>query len=290
MANMRAIRTRIKSVKNTEQITKAMKMVAVSKLRRTQSGMQAMRPFSEKSQEVMDTLLSSSSVPENRFIKPHKEVKKVCYVLFLGNRGLCGAYNSSILHYANSVIKQSGKDYGLVVCGRWGKDVLANSGLKVVKTFSELSDTPSIDEALEVADYLKSLYTSGEYDEVHLIYQHYVTALRQDPMNVQYLPAVPEKSEHKKGPGRIFIFEPDTDSVLESVMQLYLNNKIMSVLLDSKCGEHSARMTAMTAASDSTKTLIAQLDLKLNRARQAAITTEITEIVGGAAALKKKKQ
>lgn len=290
MANMRAIRTRIKSVKNTEQITKAMKMVAVSKLRRTQSGMQAIRPFSEKSQEVMDTLLSSSSVPENRFIKPHKEVKKVCYVLFLGNRGLCGAYNSSILHYANSVIKQSGKDYGLVVCGRWGKDVLANSSLKVVKTFSELSDTPSIDEALDVADYLKSLYTSGEYDEVHLIYQHYVTALRQDPMNVQYLPAVPEKSEHKKGPGRIFIFEPDTDSVLESVMQLYLNNKIMSVLLDSKCGEHSARMTAMTAASDSTKTLIAQLDLKLNRARQAAITTEITEIVGGAAALKKKKQ
>ncbi len=290
MANMRAIRTRIKSVKNTEQITKAMKMVAVSKLRKTQSGMQAMRPFSEKSQEVMDTLLSSSSVPENRFIKPHKEVKKVCYVLFLGNRGLCGAYNSSILHYANSVIKQSGKDYGLVVCGRWGKDVLANSSLKVVKTFSELSDTPNIDEALEVADYLKSLYTSGEYDEVHLIYQHYVTALRQDPMNVQYLPAVPEKSEHKKGPGRIFIFEPDTDSVLESVMQLYLNNKIMSVLLDSKCGEHSARMTAMTAASDSTKTLIAQLDLKLNRARQAAITTEITEIVGGAAALKKKKQ
>ena len=290
MANMRAIRTRIKSVKNTEQITKAMKMVAVSKLRRTQSGMQAMRPFSEKSQEVMDTLLSSSSVPENRFIKPHKEVKKVCYVLFLGNRGLCGAYNSSILHYANSVIKQSGKDYGLVVCGRWGKDVLANSSLKVVKTFSELSDTPNIDEALEVADYLKSLYTSGEYDEVHLIYQHYVTALRQDPMNVQYLPAVPEKSEHKKGPGRIFIFEPDTDSVLESVMQLYLNNKIMSVLLDSKCGEHSARMTAMTAASDSTKTLIAQLDLKLNRARQAAITTEITEIVGGAAALKKTKQ
>lgn len=95
MANMRAIRTRIKSVKNTEQITKAMKMVAVSKLRRTQSSMQAMRPFSEKSQEVMDTLLSASSGLENRFIKPHKEVKKVCYVLFLGNRGLCGAYNSA---------------------------------------------------------------------------------------------------------------------------------------------------------------------------------------------------
>lgn len=289
MANMRAIRTRIKSVKNTEQITKAMKMVAVSKLRRTQSSMQAMRPFSEKSQEVIDTLLSSSTASlENRFITPRKEVNKVCYVLFLGNRGLCGAYNSAILHYANSVIKQSGKDYGLVVCGRWGKDVLANSKLKVIRTFSELNDTPNIDEALEIADYLKELYTSGEYDEIHLVYQHYVTALRQDPVNVQYLPAAPEKSV-KQGIGRIFIFEPDVDSVLESVMQLYLNNKIMSVLLDSKCGEHSARMTAMTAASDSTKNLIAELDLKLNRARQAAITTEITEIVGGASALKKKK-
>lgn len=288
MANMRAIRTRIKSVKNTEQITKAMKMVAVSKLRRTQSSMQAMRPFSEKSQEVMDTLLSASSGLENRFIKPHKEVKKVCYVLFLGNRGLCGAYNSSILHYANSVIKQAGKEYGLVVCGRWGKDVLANSKLNVIKTFAELSDTPNIDEALEVADYLKSLFTSGEYDEVHLVYQHYVTALRQDATCVQYLPAAPEKSD-SQGHGRIFIFEPDTNSVLESVMQLYLNNKIMSVLLDSKCGEHSARMTAMTAAADSTKSLISELDLKLNRARQAAITTEISEIVGGASALKKKK-
>ncbi len=290
MANMRAIRTRIKSVKNTEQITKAMKMVAVSKLRRTQSSMQAMRPFSEKSQEVIDTLLSSSPASlDNRFITPHKEVKKVCYVLFVGNRGLCGAYNSAILHYANSVIKKSGKDYGLVVCGRWGRDVLANSRLNVIRTFSELSDTPSIDEALVIADYLKELYLSGEYDEIHLVYQHYVSALRQDPTNVQYLPAVPEKSEKHGGVSRIFIFEPDVDSVLESVMQLYLNNKIMSVLLDTKCGEHSARMTAMTAASDSTKSLIAELDLKLNRARQAAITTEITEIVGGASALKKKK-
>ncbi len=289
MANMRAIRTRIKSVKNTEQITKAMKMVAVSKLRRTQSSMQAMRPFSEKSQEVMDTLLSSGRAGlENRFITPHKEIKKVCYVLFVGNRGLCGAYNSAILHYAGSVIKEDGRDYGLVVCGRWGKDVLANSKLNVVKTFSELSDTPNIDEALEIADYLKQLYLSGEYDEVKLIYQHYVTALRQDPTEFQFLPAAPEKNEDG-GHTRTFIFEPDVTNVLESVMQLYLNNKILSVLLDAKCGEHSARMTAMTAAADSTKTLIAELDLRLNRARQAAITTEITEIVGGASALKHKE-
>lgn len=289
MANMRAIRTRIKSVKNTQQITKAMKMVAVSKLRRTQNSMQAMRPFAEKSQEVMNTLLGASSGLENRFITPHKQVKKVCYVLFVGNRGLCGAYNSSILHYANELVSASGVEYGLVVCGRWGKDVIANSRLNVIKTFAEVSDTPSADEALEIADYIKSLFLSGEYDEVHLVYQRYISALRQEPSHVQFLPAAPT-AEEVKGAGKVFIFAPDANSVLESVMQLYLNNKVMSVLLDAKCGEHSARMTAMTAAADSTKSLISELDLKLNRARQAAITTEISEIVGGASALKKKKK
>ena len=288
MANMRAIRTRIKSVKSTQQITKAMKMVAVSKLRRTQSSMQAMRPFAEKSQEVMNTLLGSSTGLENRFITPHKQVKKVCYVLFVGNRGLCGAYNSAILHYANELVSASPVEYGLVVCGRWGKDVIANSRLNVIKTFAEVSDTPSADEALEIADYLKSLFLSGGYDEVHLVYQRYISALRQEPSNVQFLPAAPTAEE--KGTGKVFIFAPDANSVLENVMQLYLNNKVMSVLLDAKCGEHSARMTAMTAAADSTKSLISELDLKLNRARQAAITTEISEIVGGASALKKKKK
>ena len=288
MANMRAIRTRIKSVKSTQQITKAMKMVAVSKLRRTQNSMQAMRPFAEKSQEVMNTLLGSSVGLENRFITPHKQVKKICYVLFVGNRGLCGAYNSSILHYASELVKASETEYGLVVCGRWGKDVIANSRLNVIKTFSEVSDTPSADEALEIADYLKSLFLSGEYDEVHLVYQRYISALRQEPSHVQFLPAAPTAEE--KGTGKVFIFAPDASSVLENVMQLYLNNKVMSVLLDAKCGEHSARMTAMTSAADSTKSLISELDLKLNRARQAAITTEISEIVGGASALKKKKK
>ena len=288
MANMRAIRTRIKSVKSTQQITKAMKMVAVSKLRRTQSSMQAMRPFAEKSQEVMNTLLGSSTGLENRFITPHKQVKKVCYVLFVGNRGLCGAYNSAILHYANELVSASPVEYGLVVCGRWGKDVIANSRLNAIKTFAEVSDTPSADEALEIADYLKSLFLSGGYDEVHLVYQRYISALRQEPSHVQFLPAAPTAEE--KGTGKVFIFAPDANSVLENVMQLYLNNKVMSVLLDAKCGEHSARMTAMTAAADSTKSLISELDLKLNRARQAAITTEISEIVGGASALKKKKK
>lgn len=287
MANMRAIRTRIKSVKNTQQITKAMKMVAVSKLRRAQSAMQTMTPFAEKSQEILDTLLTGSAAQENRFIKPRKEVKKVCYVLFVGNRGLCGVYNSSLLHFMEELAGKESHEIGLVICGRWGRDVIAKSGLPVMRSFTELSDTPSAAEALEVSEYLKNMYLNGEADEIHLVYQHYISALRQEPTAYRLLPASPEKSDNASS--RDFIFAPNVEDVLESVMQLFINNKLFSVMLEAKCGEHSSRMTAMTAATDSTKSLIDSLSLALNRARQAAITTEISEIVGGAAALKKKK-
>ncbi|MDO4816668.1 MAG: ATP synthase F1 subunit gamma [Bacillota bacterium] len=290
MANMRAIRTRIKSVKNTQQITKAMKMVAVSKLRKTQAGMQAMRPFAERSQDVLNTLLSGGASLENPFITPRKEVKKVCYVLFVGNRGLCGIYNNAILHFMRDIAGEETRDYCLVVCGRWGKDVIQKTGMPVHETFNELSDTPNSREALEISEYLKNMYLTGEVDEVHLVYQHYVSALKQEPVKYQLLPAKPTADEQKEGNQKDFIFAPDMDSVLESVMRLTINNKILSVMLEAKCGEHSSRMTAMTAAADNTKELIGKLDLSLNRARQAAITTEISEIVGGAAALKKKKK
>lgn len=288
MANMRAIRTRIKSVKNTQQITKAMKMVAVSKLRRTQAGMQAMRPFAEKSQEVLDTLLASGSGNENRFIAPRKTVNKVCYVLFVGNRGLCGMYNNAVLRFMEEIARAEQRPFEVVVCGRWGKDVIAKSGLPVAKTFTGLSDTPTANEALELAEFLKQKYLSGEADEIHIVYQHYYSALRQEPVAHRLLPAAPE-SESEAVSKKQFIFAPDAQSVLESVMQLYINNRVLSIMLEAKCGEHSARMTAMTSATDSTKTLIDQLGLSLNRARQAAITTEISEIVGGASALKRKK-
>lgn len=288
MANMRAIRTRIKSVKNTQQITKAMKMVAVSKLRRAQSAMQTMTPFAEKSQEILDTLLSGSTVPENRFITPRKEIKRVCYVLFVGNRGLCGVYNSSLMHFMQSIAEADDREISLVICGRWGKDVIARSGLPVRKSFTELSDTPGSMEALEISEYLKGLYLDGEVDEIHLVYQHYISALKQEPMQTCLLPAKPEKMRENAA-GKDYLFAPNAAEVLESVMQLYINNKLYSVMLEAKCGEHSSRMTAMTAATDSTKSLIDSLSLALNRARQAAITTEISEIVGGAAALKKKK-
>lgn len=286
MANMRAIRTRIKSVQSTQQITKAMKMVAVAKLRRTQSGMAAMRLFAEKSQEILDTLLAGDMHYENPFLTPRKTVNRVCYVLFVGNRGLCGVYNSAVLRHLVELLKSDSRSCSVVICGRWGYDEFAHSRLPIVHTFSDMSDTPTMDQALELSEYLKRMYLSGEADEIHLVYQHYRSALQQTPTALQLLPAAPET---KNEAANDYLFEPDQAAILENVMQLYLNNTVYSVMLEAKTGEHAARMTAMSTATDATAELIDELRLKLNRARQAAITTEISEIVGGASALKKRE-
>ena len=287
MANMRAIRSRIKSVQNTQQITKTMKMVAAANLRRTQTGMSAMRTFAEQTQQLMDALLAGGAQYPNPLLERREDVKNVCYVLFVGNRGLCGMYNHANVRFLQQLCREETRPCSVVVYGRWGRDVIAQSGLNVTETFHEVSDTPTMNDALQLADYLKRMYLSGEADEIHLIYQHFRSVLSQNPTDLQLLPAAPEakgESQHD------YIFEPDEATILENVLQLYVNNTVLSVLLEAKTGEHAARMTAMSTATDSTRELIAALQLHLNRARQAAITTEISEIVGGANALKKNKK
>ena len=283
MANMREIRARIKSVKSTQQITKAMKMVSAAKLRRAESGMTAVQNFAGQIQSVLDELLSGGSQYANRFLSPREEVRKVCYVLFVGNRGLCGVYNHAILRYAQKILEDESRPYSLVVCGRWGRDVISHEGLTAERTFAEISDTPTPEESLALAEYLKEMYLNEEADEIHLIYQRYQSVLQQEPTQMQLLPA---KAEAEKETENDYIFEPDGETVLENLMQLYLNNTVHAVLLEAKVGEQAARMTAMSTATDSTTELIDDLSLQLNRVRQAAITTEIAEIVGGANALK----
>ena len=290
MANVKAIDARIKSVQSTEQITKAMKMVAASKLRKVQSLLGPMRSFRDACANVLDTLLIDDGSLDNVFARKRNPVKKVCYVLFVGNRGLCGVYNTTILKYMQEIAAKETRDYVVVVCGRWGRDVIEHSGMKIGRFFSEFSDAPSATEALDLTYYLRELYASGEVDEVQLVYMSFVSALGQEPVTKQLLP-VKVQSEARKGMQGVqsILFVPDKADVFDSVISLCLNNRLYYTMLEAKCGEHSSRMIAMTAASDSTKELIAQLQLELNRARQSAITTEINEIVGGAAALKKKQ-
>ena len=286
MANMRAIRTRIKSVQNTQQITKTMKMVAAANLRRTQSGMGGMRAFAEKTQSLLDTLLSGGETYDTPLLTPHPENRRVCYVLFVGNRGLCGMYNHALLRFLQQKLENETREASVIVYGRWGRDQIKQMALPVAKTYQEVSDTPTMDHALALAEELKRIYCSGEADEVHLVYQHFRSMLAQEPFDMQLLPAAARVQGEAS---REVIFEPDRATILENVVQLYVNNTVYATMLEAKVGEHASRMTAMSAATDSTAELIGTLQLHLNRARQAAITTEISEIVGGANALKLSK-
>lgn len=280
MANMRALRTRIKSAQSTGKITKSMKMVSAAKLRKTQSAMQSLRPYAEKSGEILSRLVAGTDCG-SPFLTA-REVKKTCYVLFVGNRGLCGVYNTAMVKYFRQLKEEEGGESTAVIVGRWGRDMFRTGLGSIEKTFEEVSDTPDSAQAIEIAEYLKQLYLSGKADRIVLVYSAYKSALSQVPTSRVLLPVEPAQSS---GGLADYIFEPDRESLINSILELYINNTVFSALLEAKTGEHASRMSAMTAATDNTEELIADLSLKLNHARQAAITTEITEIVGGAAAL-----
>ena len=315
MANLRAIRTRIKSVENTRQITKSMKMVAAAKLRKTQSAFQTLRAFDDRCSEMLKNLTADwpgKNDPEGqeeasagtagkaggaaseaeRWIIPHAQTRTVCYVLMVGNRGLCGTYNQALLRYCENLINSSDKANYVISCGRWGKDLIASAGITVRETY-EISDTPTHEEALQLAGRLKTLYREETVDEIVLVYQHYRTVLSQEPTRMTLLPVVQKEQQLSETgsspatpPAKDMIFEPDRESLLTALLDMYIGNTVHAALLEARCGEHSARMTAMTAAADNTEELIDQLTLELNHARQTAITTEISEIAGGAEALR----
>ena len=281
MANVRAIRTHIKSVESTRKITKSMKMVSAAKLKRTQQAMNALRPYAAA---VLARVCAEPAAKDNAFLKK-REAKRVLYVLFVGNRGLCGVYNTALLKYLGALAEREERDFSVLVCGRWGRDLLAASALPIAETLDTLSDTPTREEAEELAEKLKALYLSGEADEIVLVYERYYSALRQEPETLRLLPLEPAPAKDGK-----LILEPDGKTLTDGLVRLNILCTVWSVLLEARTGEHSARMTAMTAATDNTEQLLETLNLELNHARQSAITKEITEIVGGANALKDSKE
>ena len=169
MANVRAIRTHIKSVESTRKITKSMKMVSAAKLKRTQQAMNALRPYAAAAQEMLARVCAEPAAKDNAFLKK-REAKRVLYVLFVGNRGLCGVYNTALLKYLGALAEREERDFSVLVCGRWGRDLLAASALPIAETLDTLSDTPTREEAEELAEKLKALYLSGEADEIVLVF------------------------------------------------------------------------------------------------------------------------
>ena len=291
MASLRDIRRRIASVHNTRKITKAMEMVAAAKLRRNQQRIEALRPYAGDMIEMM-TDLATYSEESLRYalVRERPEVRTVAVVAMTGDRGLAGAFNSNVVRKAMEIerhLRGEGVETRVIAVGRKGIGTLAFRGCSLVRSWQGLSDHPDYTDAQEIARYLIELYTSGEVDRVRLVYNHFTSPIEQTLLDDVILP-VPHEAlarEEKQNRPVTYLYEPEAADILERLLPAYVEIAVYRALLESSASEQGARMTAMRNASDSAEEMLGSLTLALNRARQAAITQEILEVVAGAEAL-----
>lgn len=286
MANLRDLRRRIKSIQKTKQVTKAMKAVSAAKMRRAQEHVLAARPFALRVRDVLGRV-GSASVDVQHPLLAVREPKKVAYVVFTADRGLCGGFNSNIIRKASEEINKH-QEVSLVVVGRKARQFFRRRGRQIDRDYIGIGESADLGFARELSAFLAEKYIAEEYDEVYLVYSEFVNALVQRPLVEKLLPVEPPESKEEgasAGTKVEYIFEPNVESMLERLLPMYVENSIYQCLLENKAGEHSARMAAMDNATKNADDMISSLTLSLNRARQAAITKEISEIVGGAAAL-----
>ncbi|MCD7034662.1 F0F1 ATP synthase subunit gamma [Metabacillus sp. GX 13764] len=284
MASLRDIKSRITSTKKTSQITKAMQMVSAAKLNRAENNAKAFNPYMEKMQEVVSNVAQGISGVTHPMLES-RTVKKTGYVVITSDRGLAGAFNSSVLRTVYQTIQKrhSSKDeYEIVAVGRIGRDFFAKRGSSIISEAIGLGDEVNFADIKALASKAVTLFADEKLDELYLYYNHYVSAIEQVVTEKKLLPLTDLEGS---GSRVAYEFEPDQEEVLKVLLPQYAESLIYGALLDSKASEHAARMTAMKNATDNAKELIDSLTLSYNRARQAAITQEITEIVGGAAAL-----
>jgi F-type H+-transporting ATPase subunit gamma len=291
MANMSDIRRSIRSIESTGQITKAMKMVASAKLRRAQSAVIAARPYGDKIREVLGNLSEKGCSSHPLQVK-REEIKNVLYILVTADAGLCGGFNSNLIKLCEKTIKNRKEDCAIVAVGKKGRDYFKKRDYKVIGEYVGNGDSPRFVLGQAVSEKVIPLYIDGEYDEVHLIFSRFRSAMSNTPTDIQILPIeavekseTAETTEKKEGYTSDYLFEPDEDEVLNALLPAYVETLIYDAIIESKASELGSKMTAMSSATDNANELIQSLTLTLNRARQAAITTEITEIVSGAAAL-----
>ena len=282
MASAQDIRRRIKSVKNTQQITKAMKMVAAAKLRRAQEAVTSARPFALKIREVLSRVAAASGGASHPLLEV-REVKKTAYVVITADRGLCGGFNANVLHRAAGEVTDRSKS-SVVGVGRKSRDFFTRRGFDIAASYVGLGENIQFSQAKEIAKFVMDKYVAGDFDEVFLVFSEFVNVLTQRPVTVKLLP-VETPAEESKGPKVEYIYEPSAEAVLSELLPTYVESTVFRAMLEAKAGEQGARMTAMDSATKNAKDMINKLTLSLNRARQAAITKEISEIVGGAAAL-----
>ncbi len=284
MASLRDIKSRITSTKKTSQITKAMQMVSASKLSRAEANAKAFVPYMDKIQEVVASIATGNTDASHPMLVS-RPVKRTGYVVFTSDRGLAGAYNSSVLRQVFQTIKQNHKsedEYGIIVIGRVGSEFFRARNMNIVYEITGVSDQPVFDDISDLTRKTVGMFADGTFDELYLYYNHFVSAIQQDVTKKQLLPLTDLAPSSKT---LSYEFEPSAEEILEVLLPQYAESLIYGALLDGKASEHAARMSAMKSATDNATELIDNLSIVYNRARQAAITQEITEIVGGAAAL-----
>ena len=285
MANLKEIRNRITSISSTMQITSAMKMVSAAKLKKAQDAITAMRPYAEKLTELLQNLSASLDGDIGGEFTTQREVKNVLIVAITSNRGLCGAFNTNVIKEAKSRSEYyAGKQVDIFAIGKKGNDILSKTSI-VIDNQSAVFDQLTFDNVAVIAEKLTQKFVSGEYDKIELVYNQFKNAATQIVQVEQFLPLAPIQSDKPASTGD-YIFEPAKEEIVMTLIPKALKTQLYKGIRDSFASEHGARMTAMHKATDNATDLRDQLKLTYNKARQAAITNEILEIVGGAEALK----
>jgi F-type H+-transporting ATPase subunit gamma len=294
VASVQDIKRRIRSVRNTSKITRAMELVAAAKLRRAQARIEAMRPYADRMLELMAGTARASTSVRGIPLLQRREVRKVAIVPLTGDRGLAGPFNGQILRRAFALERElgaEGYDLRWIVAGKKGRSTLTFRRYELTASWSGFSDQPAYSDAQAIAHRLTELYSEGEVDRVVVVYNHFESALVQRVVEQEVLPIAEdifERGEEDRREDALrgdFIYEPEPEQILARLVPVYLETEIFRALLESAASEQGARMTAMRNASKNAGELIDRLTLEMNRARQAEITQEILEVVAGADAL-----
>ena len=285
MPNLKEIRSRITSVGSTMQITSAMKMVSAAKLKRAQDAITQMRPYSNKLTDLLQSLSSSLDGSENNQYSDSREVKKLLIVAITSNRGLCGGFNSYIIKSAKNIIEKQNNDTDVEILsiGKKSSEHFTKNGYKMFSVHDEVYNELTFENISIIAETIINKFLSKEFDRVVLVYNQFKNAATQIIMNENYLPI--DNSAEQKTQTADYIFEPNQNEIVKELIPKSLKTQLFKAVLDSHAAEHGARMTAMHKATDNAAELKKELTLTYNKARQAAITGEILEIVGGAEAL-----
>lgn len=284
MATQRDIKRRIRSVKNTQQITKAMKVVAASKLRRAQSAILHARPYALKMMEMMRHLAARCN-PDTHPLLRERDERKILILVITADKGLCGGFNSNILRKTVSILKEnSGKEVMLITAGKKGHIFFRTRSVEIARDYSGWTKKMDFLKAVEIGDVLMKLYLENAVDKIYVVYNEFKSVIQQEVVLEQLLPIVSQKLE---GGERAvdYIYEPDELSILENLLKKYMNVEVYRAFLESAASENGARMTAMDNATRNASEMIDSLTLHYNKARQAYITKELIEVVNGAAAL-----